>query len=145
MNYEISVTAKRTDGHDFFCGITFPVADSHASFIPGGWGGSVVGISSLDGHDASDNETTKYFDFKDNQWYTLRVRVLPHRLQAWVDKEEIVDVDTTDKKISVRNDIAQSKPLGLATWQSTAYIKDLKIRNLTPAEIAEGEKKQNDL
>jgi hypothetical protein len=37
------------------------------TFICGGWGGAVVGISSIDGQDASMNETTKYIKFEDDR------------------------------------------------------------------------------
>ena len=45
--YEIRFEAARLEGNDFFAGITFPVKDSFCSWINGGWGGSVVGLSSL--------------------------------------------------------------------------------------------------
>src|SRR6188472_1282036 len=45
-NYELLIEAQRLDGFDFFAGVTFPVGDSFASFIPGGWGGGVTGVSS---------------------------------------------------------------------------------------------------
>ena len=64
MNYELSLEAQRVSGSDFFCGLTFPVGDDPCSFICGGWGGGVVGLSSLDGNDASENETTKYQEFE---------------------------------------------------------------------------------
>ncbi len=53
MNYELELEARRIDGNDFFCGLTFPVGDSPCSFIVGGWGGGVIGLSSLDGKDAA--------------------------------------------------------------------------------------------
>ena len=34
-NYEIQTTVLKVDGNDFFCGATFPVADSYCSFIVG--------------------------------------------------------------------------------------------------------------
>ena len=46
--YEISFEGRRVQGNDFFCGLTFPVKGSHATLILGGWGGALVGISSLD-------------------------------------------------------------------------------------------------
>ncbi len=46
-NYEISLEAKRIEGTDFFCGLTFPVNDSHCSLIAGGWGGTLVGLSCI--------------------------------------------------------------------------------------------------
>src|SRR6266545_1773117 len=63
QNYEIRFEAARLDGNDFFASLTFPVADSHCTWVTGGWGGDIVGLSSLDGWDASDNETRSYFNF----------------------------------------------------------------------------------
>ena len=54
FNYEIRLEAMRVDGYDFFAGITFPLHDSFCSWINGGWGGMVVGLSSLDDMDASE-------------------------------------------------------------------------------------------
>ena len=45
-NYEISLEAMRVEGSDFFCALTFPVGNDPCSFIVGGWGGGVVGLSS---------------------------------------------------------------------------------------------------
>jgi len=57
--FELEFEAKRVDGSDFFCTVTFPVRkDEYVSLVAGGWGGAVVGISSMDGKDASENETT---------------------------------------------------------------------------------------
>ncbi|MFM8890206.1 MAG: S46 family peptidase, partial [Planctomycetia bacterium] len=33
QDYEITLEAQRADGHDFFCGLTFPVGDDPCSFI----------------------------------------------------------------------------------------------------------------
>ena len=48
-SYELEVCAARLEGRDFFCGLTFPVRDGHLTLVLGGWGGSLVGLSSLDG------------------------------------------------------------------------------------------------
>src|SRR5918999_5730658 len=58
-NYEIALEAMRVEGSDFFAGVTFPVADSFCSLILGGWGGQVIGLSSIGGMDASENETSQ--------------------------------------------------------------------------------------
>ena len=91
-NYELSAEAIKLDGNDFFCGLTFPVGDTFASFIPGGWGGTVVGISSIDGMDAAENETATFKKFDNNRWYRFRVRVTPGKVQCWVDDEMAVDL-----------------------------------------------------
>ena len=43
-NFEITLQALKRRGDDFFCALTFPVRDSHASFVVGGWAGT-LGIS----------------------------------------------------------------------------------------------------
>ena len=130
-SYEVEVKAKRTDGGDFFCALTFPIGKSFASFVVGGWGGSLVGISSLDGYDASENTTTKTMTFETGTWYTIRVRVTDDRLQAFIDDEQMVDVETKEHKFSVRWEVEASQPLGLAAWCTSANWKDLRLRKVS--------------
>lgn len=130
MNYEVSLEAMRVDGTDFFCGLTFPVGKDPCSLIVGGWGGGVVGLSSLDGEDASSNETTQYMNFQKGKWFHVRLRVVPHRIQAWIDEDKVVDVDTAGKRISVRSEMEDSLPLGIATWSTTGALRNIRIREL---------------
>ena len=127
-NYEISLQAQRVDGNDFFCGLTFPVGKDPCSLIVGGWGGTVVGLSSIDGKDASENDTTRYLSFKSKTWYTIRLRVTPARIEAWIDDKQVVDQPLADKKISIRPEVDLSQPLGICSWCTTAAIKDFKYR-----------------
>ena len=130
MNYEIELDAQRVDGTDFFCALTFPVNNDCASLIVGGWGGGVCGISSLDDNDAARNETTSVHEFKNGRWYHVRLRVVPDKIQAWLDNDRIVDVDTKDKKISVRFEVEASQPLGIASYQTTAAIKNIQLKKV---------------
>lgn len=130
MNYELSLDAMRVDGSDFFCGLTFPVGPDPCSLIVGGWGGGVVGLSSLDGHDASDNDTTQFISFEKGRWYSVRVRVTPGKIEAWLDNKRIVDADVKDKKISIRSEVELSKPLGIASYSTTAALKNIKLRKI---------------
>ena len=128
-DYEISLQTMKVDGGDFFCGLTFPVADSSCSLIIGGWGGGVVGLSSLDDNDASENETTRSLAFKTGQWYEVRLRVTPAKIEAWLDKEKIIDVSIVGRKVSLRpGSIYLSEPLGIATYETSAAIRDFKLR-----------------
>lgn len=134
MNYEAGIEAMRVTGSDFFCGLTVPVGTNFCSLIVGGWGGSLVGISSLDDMDASENETTKYVNFDNGRWYLIRLRVTAGRLEAWIDDKKLVDVNTTGKRISLRpGDIELSKPFGLACWECTAAFRQIKIRAVSGA------------
>ena len=130
-NYEISLDVMKMEGSDFSCGLTFPVADSFASLILGGWGGTVVGISSIDEHDASENETTKIIAFPKDRWYAVRMRVTPDKLEAWLDHRKIVDLVITNRRIALRpGEIIRSKPLGISTYQTSAAFRNIKIRRL---------------
>ena len=134
MNYEVALEAKRVQGSDFFCGLTVPVGDSFASLIIGGWGGGLCGISSLDGKDAARNETKSLHKLQNDKWYHIRLRVLPDRLQAWLDDEKIVDVSTAGRKISLRAEVEPSKPFGISAYQTTAALRNLRIRTVAGAE-----------
>ena len=129
-NFEIRLQAMKKKGDDFFCGLTFPVRDSHATFVVGGWAGAVVGLSSIDGLDASENETTQYEKFDHNKWYAVRVRVANDKIECWLDDKQMVDVDLKDKRISTRIEVDINKPLGVCCFNVDAALKDIKLRRL---------------
>ena len=130
INYEIALDAMRVEGSDFFCALTFPVKENPCSFIVGGWGGGVVGLSSLDGQDAANNDTTRYMSFDTGKWYALRVRVTETNLQCWIDADKVVDVETKDRRISIRPEVEDSRPLGIASWSTTAALRNIRLRKL---------------
>jgi hypothetical protein len=135
--YEISLEARRVDGHDFFCGLTFPVADSHCSLILGGWGGAVVGLSSIDGNDAANNATTQVIPFDNGRWYEVRVRVSPERIECLLDGKPIVDQPLDDHTVSVRSEVAASIPLGIATFSTAAEVRGISWRPLAAEPAAQ--------
>ena len=139
INYEVALDAMRLMGSDFFCALTVPVGDTFCSLIVGGWGGSLVGISSLDGMDASENETTKFAEFKSGHWYRIRLRVTAKRIEGWIDAEKLVDVAIGEHKVALRpGDIEMCKPFGLAAWQTSSALREMKWRRVTgPASKGE--------
>ena len=130
MNYEITLDAQRVEGNDFFCGLTFPVAENPCTLILGGWGGSVCGLSNIGYYDASENETTSFQTFENGQWYHVRLRVVPEHIQAWLDGEVLVNVETTGKKIDIRPEVDLCQPLGFATWMTTGAVRDIQLKKL---------------
>lgn len=130
-NYEISLEAKKHYGDDFFCGLTVPVGDSFATVICGGWGGVVVGLSNIDGEDASINETSTTMTFENNRWYQLRVRVTDERITAWIDDDKVFDVPLANKSITLRpGPINQCTPLGIANFLTRSAFRNIKLRHL---------------
>ena len=130
-NYEVALEATRIEGVDFFCGLTLPYGDAAFTLILGGWGGALVGLSSINGDDASENETTQFRKFDNGHAYRLRARVTPQKIEAWLDDDRIVNVETEGKKISMRpGEIELSAPFGIATFRTRGAFRDIKIRQI---------------
>lgn len=138
VNYEIRLEAKRVDGNDFFCGLTFPVKKNSCTLILGGWGGGLTGISSINGFDASENETTDFVSFDNGKWYEVRVVVTDTHIKAWLGDDMLADVDYSEKNIDVRIEMELCKPLGLASFQTVSDIRNFRIRELKPEDTKEG-------
>jgi hypothetical protein len=128
QSYEISLEARRVDGNDFFCGLTFPVEDASCSLILGGWGGGVTGLSSIDGEDAAHNDTTQFREYEQGRWYAVTLRVTPVAIVCFLDGEPIIEQPLAGKTISIREEIAPSKPLGIATYATTAEVRRIRWR-----------------
>jgi CubicO group peptidase (beta-lactamase class C family) len=134
MNYEFSLQAKRLEGSDFFCGLTFPVGQDYLTLIVGGWGGGVIGLSNLDGMSAVENETTGYRKFEQDRWYDIRLRVTPGRVQAWIDQEQVVDLETKDRKLSIWWEQEPVRPLGVASWYTKAALRNICLKRLPKSD-----------
>lgn len=136
MNYEITLEAQRVEGSDFFCALTFPYSEDPCSLVVGGWGGTLVGLSSFDHLDASENGTATWREFENGKWYSIRLRVTPKKIEAWIDEEKLIDETTEGHKIGIRWEVEKSQPLGIATWQTSGAIRNVRLRAF-PAEVAQ--------
>ena len=129
-NYELEFEAMKVEGSDFFGTVTFPVGDSFCSMVVGGWAGTVVGLSSIDGQDASENETRSVRKFQREQWYKIRVRVMPESIQGWIDDDQAFDQSIVGKEVSIRGEMIPCRPLGIANFYTIAKIKNIQLRRL---------------
>ena len=131
QGYEIRMEAARLQGNDFFAGITFPVFHTFCSWINGGWNGEVVGLSSLDGYDASENETSQRIKFEKGRWYKLRLQVTAERIAAWIDDQLTFEFAVGSREVDLRyGEIELSKPLGIAAYRTQAGIRKIEYRVL---------------
>jgi len=134
-NYELALEAKRTQGIDFFATTTFPIGKSFASFVVGGWAGTVVGISCVDYYDAADNVTTNFKAFDDKKWYKIRIRVSEPKLECWIDDEKLVDLERKGHKFDTRIEVDLCKPLGVSSYMTEGVLRKIRIRRLKPDEV----------
>jgi len=134
-NYELTLEGMRLAGGDFFCTTTFPVGKEPCTLVVGGWGGTVVGLSNVDGYDASNNSTSTFQNFKDKQWYRVRIRVTAAKIQAWIGDEQVVNQERKDHKFGIRFECDLCQPLGIATWCTAGAVRNIRLRQLPPDEI----------
>ena len=139
-DYELRFEAMRSAGADFFAAATFPVGDSYLTFVNGGWGGNVTGLSCLDGMDASENETNHFIKYQNKTWYTFRIQVTGEVVRCWVDDKEVVAVRHKDRQLRTRIESRACEPLGFATWDTAGALRKITLRPLTPDEIAAANK-----
>jgi hypothetical protein len=135
-DYELRYEAKRLTGRDFFAAATFPVGGSFITLVNGGWGGNVTGLSSLDGADASENDSSRYYKYENQTWYRFRVRVTAEMIRGWIDDKEIVAVNHKDRHVGTRLETRSNQPLGFATWETGSALRGIEVRALTPEEVA---------
>lgn len=129
--YSIEYEAMRVEGNDFFGTVTFPVYDSHVSLIVGGWGGTLVGISSIDDMDASENTTRGNGYFENNRWHKVRIEVRDDGIQAWINNKLFVNVSIRGHKLGLRSgDIEKCAPFGFASYATEARIRNVLVRRL---------------
>ena len=132
-NYEIRLEGARLEGDDFFASMTFPVGKSFCTWVTGGWGGDIVGLSNIDGWDASENETRAYFNFETERWYRFRLQVTDDRIRAWIDDQKITDVSIAGRSVDLRlGEISMSAPLGFASYGTTGGLRKIEYRLLQP-------------
>ena len=130
-NYEVQWSARRVKGNDFFSCVTFPVGNEFCSVVCGGWGGGVVGLSSINGSDAVENETTQYINFENDKWYKLTLKVTPELIEFWIDGANLIDVKREDKSFSTRIEVLRSRPFGFCNYQCVSELKDFHYQDLS--------------
>lgn len=129
--YELEVVATRVAGGDFFCGLTFPVGADHLTLVLGGWGGTVCGLSNLDGMDAAHNPTRTLRAFPTGQPVAVRVEVTADAVRALVDGQCLCQTTRRGTTLGLRAEMLPSRPLGIASFATAAAIGTLRWRPLT--------------
>lgn len=127
-NFDLNYEARRIEGDDFFAAATFPVEDGHLTFVNGGWSGNVTGLSSIDGADASENETGTRVEFENGVWYRFSIQVRGRKVKVIVDGKPVIDFDGTDRSLRTRVESRPSEPLGFACFGCVSEIRAVTLR-----------------
>lgn len=136
--FVLEVEFTKRYGNDFPCALTFPVAGSHLSLVLGGWGGTVCGLSSLDGLDASRNESRFVRSFPPGVRTHVRVEVRADVVLAALDGVEVVRVELAGRTLGLRAELLPSRPLGIAAFATAVELHSVRWGpvSLAPAPAA---------
>lgn len=129
-SYSISYEAMRVEGDDIFAMCTFPVSshEAQATFVLGGWGGTVTGISSIDFSDANENSTRGEQRYENGRWYRVRIEVRPEDIRAWINDRPMVNVSIKGRKVGLRPGfIDHCLPFGFATWNTVGKVRKIRV------------------
>ena len=63
-------------------------------------------------------------------WYKIRLKVAAEKIQAWIDNEKVVDFTIGDNYYSIRPEVELSKPFGIASWRTTAAVRNIRLAPL---------------
>jgi hypothetical protein len=64
-------------------------------------------------------------------WYPIRLVRKGERIEVWIEGKKMIDVDTTGKALALRpGAIEDCVPFGLATWQTTGAVRNVRWRGL---------------
>ena len=132
-DYAINYEAIRVSGSDFFGSVTFPVRDENTfvTFVLGGWGGSQVGISCIDGYDASENTTGSSQRFENGKWYRVRIEVRAKELRVLLDGRPIILTNITGRTLNLRGgEIDKCVPFGVATYGTAGRVRNCVVERL---------------
>jgi hypothetical protein len=59
------------------------------------------------------------------------VKITPKKLEAWLDSEQMVNLELEGKRLGMRaGEIESSQPFGIASFRTQAALRNIKIRTL---------------
>ena len=93
-------------------------------------GGTVVGLSNVDGYSASENATTQTITFESNRWYHLTLRVTDERIEAFIDGQKVIDQQRGGHTFGIWLEVEPCRPFGVATWRTGGALRDIILRRV---------------
>jgi len=90
---------------------------------------------SLDGQDAANNETAQYLNFEKGKWYKVRLRVIPDKIQAWIDDDQVVNVETAGRLLRFTDSRYAESALNAAMAKHLPTAKHFQAKPMTLREI----------
>ena len=126
-SYELTMEAMRIAGNEDFGSITFPLAAGNCRLVLGGYDGTVVALSKVDGARGDKNATTHRIGFKNEQWYQVRLRVRQNTIEVWVDGKKAISQARAGHRFEADVGLSARRLL-ICTVNTKAALRNIRYR-----------------
>ncbi|NQT87610.1 protein kinase, partial [bacterium] len=127
-NYEFAFEFARFSGDKDFMYVNFPVGAAQFRLWFRGWDY----ITTLAGMgDTVAKKLGRHLSYKNEQWYSVRIRVIGKHVEAWIDKRQILGFDTTSH--TQRGYDFGANPV-IAAYKSRVALRKMRARRLGSSE-----------
>ena len=58
--------------------------------------------------------------------------VTPEKIEAWINKQKFVDLPRANHHFTIRLEVEESRPLGIATWRTTGALRNIRMLPIHP-------------
>jgi len=136
--YEVALEVQRFKGREAgLCNIVLPVGRPSCILSVGGFGGTVVGVTFVDGQTADKNITGRRMAFDQERWYEIRLRVTADRMEAWAGDEQVLDLRLDEHELKLPGGYGALEPFGVYAERSgRTALRNIRLRTLRPEAVA---------
>ena len=78
--------------------------------------------------------TTGTYNFDNDIWYRIRLRVSDAKIEAWINGEQVIDLGRAGHRFSVWYEQEAARPFGISTWDTGAALREIRVRRLSSSE-----------
>ena len=89
-----------------------------------------MGLHLVDGRGREDNVTTREKSFGAERWHRVRIRVTQAKIEAWVSKEKVIDLETKGHSFGVLREWRPLDPFGIGAWGGARMLRNIVLRRI---------------
>ena len=76
------------------------------------------------------SEAAVSMSFEEERWYSVCLRVTPKRVEAWIDKKQVIDHERDNHEFSIYEQLQPITSLGFFTWSTYGKLRNVTIHRL---------------
>jgi hypothetical protein len=132
VDYEILFEiTKPGEVKGYLCDVAFPIGESRAGLcLGGGDRGNLVALHLVDGRGREGNVTTRAMGFEPKRWHRVQLRATQAKIETWVNKEKVIDLETKGHSFGVLREWEPLNPFGIGAWGGARMVRNIVLRRI---------------